>query len=112
MYLLTRFYLNDSSFFFLLVLDTEGIQDHPVHLHGYKFHVVAMDAIGSNISVKDIKQRNEKGLIKKKLRNAISKDTVSVPNRGYAVLRFVADNPGLCKLLCSCWVYFKIISFL
>ncbi|XP_073992965.1 uncharacterized protein isoform X2 [Rhodnius prolixus] len=69
-------------------------QDHPIHMHGYQFHVVSEGAIGTNLTLADIKYRNENGLIPKKLENAPSKDTVSVPNNGFIVLRFVADNVG------------------
>lgn len=80
---------------------TSGIereQDHPIHLHGYKFHVVAMGTIGDNVSLEYVKQLNEVNLINKTLVQAPVKDTVSVPNAGYTVIRFIAHNPGkYCK---------------
>lgn len=76
-----------------------GDQDHPVHLHGYKFQIVAMEVVGPNITLEDIKQQNDRRLIKKNF-NAISKDTVSVPNKGYAILRFNASNPGIWLFHC------------
>nr|CAD7440973.1 unnamed protein product [Timema bartmani] len=69
-------------------------QDHPFHLHGYSFHVVAMGTVGENVTLDYIRDLNEKGKIPKKLNNAPIKDTVSVPTRGYAILRFVTSNPG------------------
>lgn len=71
-------------------------QDHPVHLHGYKFYIVSMGTLGANETLDDIKYKNENDLIEKKLKNPVSKDTVSVPNKGYAIVRFLTDNPGKC----------------
>lgn len=60
-------------------------EDHPVHLHGYHFYIVgqgfgnfnaARDTAGFNLV--DPPQRN----------------TINVPVGGWAVIRFVADNPG------------------
>ncbi|XP_014271530.1 uncharacterized protein [Halyomorpha halys] len=75
-------------------------QDHPVHLHGYKFYIVGMGLLGINETLDDIKDKNEYDLIEKNLKNPISKDTVSVPNKGYAIVRFFTDNPGFWLLHC------------
>ena len=42
----------------------------------------------------------EKGHIKYELKNPPKKDTVVVPNRGYTIVRFVADNRGVWLLHC------------
>ena len=44
--------------------------------------------------MEDIKAMDERGELKRKLDRAILKDTVDVPNNGYTIIRFVADNPG------------------
>lgn len=36
------------------------------------------------------------GGLKRNLVNTIKKDTVTVPDGGYTVVRFTADNPGKC----------------
>ncbi|XP_046671600.1 laccase-6-like [Homalodisca vitripennis] len=75
-------------------------QDHPIHMHGYKFHVVAMGTIGDNVSLDYVRDLNERHLIPKKLINAPAKDTISVPNAGYTILRFRANNPGFWLFHC------------
>ena len=67
---------------------------HPFHLHGSSFRVVAMERIGSQVSVNQIKAMDESGLIRRNLIDAPVKDTVAVPDGGYTIIRFIADNPG------------------
>lgn len=69
-------------------------QDHPIHIHGNHFHVVAIGLVKENISLDYVKHLNEEGMIHKKLSNATAKDSISVPNSGYAIIRLKADNPG------------------
>ncbi|XP_044727982.1 laccase-8-like [Chrysoperla carnea] len=78
----------------LVALDPFPIGDHPMHLHGNHFQVVAMETVGKNISTQHIRDLNLAGKIPKKLEKVPYKDTISVPSEGYAILRFVADNPG------------------
>uniref|UniRef100_A0A1B6D0K9 Plastocyanin-like domain-containing protein n=2 Tax=Clastoptera arizonana TaxID=38151 RepID=A0A1B6D0K9_9HEMI len=75
-------------------------QDHPIHIHGYKFYVVAMDIVGLNVTLDIVREMNEQGKIQKKLVNATAKDTISVPNAGYAIIRFITDNPGFWLFHC------------
>lgn len=42
----------------------------------------------------------EQGHIKYELKNPLIKDTIIVPNRGYTIIRFLADNPGVWLLHC------------
>lgn len=37
---------------------------------------------------------DENGKIKRRLSGAPAKDTITVPDGGYTVIRFVANNPG------------------
>ena len=53
-----------------------------------------MEKVGKNITVEEVKQRDRDGLIKRNLMDPPIKDTVTVPDGGYTVLRFKADNPG------------------
>lgn len=68
--------------------------NHPFHLHGYQFRVVAMERLGNKTTVAEIKELERQGLIARKLKRAPLKDTVTVPDGGYTIVRFHADNPG------------------
>ena len=60
-------------------------ENHPIHLHGYDFYIVA-EGFGNFDPRRDSSKFN---LVDPPLRN-----TVAVPVNGWAVIRFVADNPG------------------
>ncbi|XP_038051053.1 oxidoreductase OpS5-like [Patiria miniata] len=80
-----------------LVLIDNGLvlnNSHPMHLHGYRFQVLAMDKLGDMTSVDEVKGLDEAGNITRRYLNAPLKDTVPVPDGGYVVVRFKADNPG------------------
>lgn len=68
--------------------------NHPMHLHGHVFHVVAMDKLGENTTLDEVKQLDKTGKILRNLNDSVAKDTVTVPDGGYSVLRFHATNPG------------------
>ncbi|XP_075210800.1 uncharacterized protein LOC142318144 [Lycorma delicatula] len=78
----------------LVDISTTRQQDHPVHIHGSHFYILAIEPVGYNISFDLIKQKNERGEIKKVFNNLPGKDTISVPNKGFSIIRFVARNPG------------------
>ena len=65
-------------------------ENHPIHLHGYDFYIVG-EGFGNFNPKKDASKFN---LVDPPLRN-----TVAVPVNGWAVIRFVADNPGNYKNL-------------
>ena len=69
--------------------------NHPFHLHGYQFRVIAMERIDKNVTVDQIKALDKKGAIRRNLDRAPLKDTVTVPDGGYTILRFHANNPGM-----------------
>ncbi|CAK1547706.1 unnamed protein product [Leptosia nina] len=80
-----------------LIIVDEGVTfdaNHPFHLHGYYFRVVGMRRLAQEITVDEIKAYDKAGLMKRNLKNAPLKDTVTVPDGGYTILRFKADNPG------------------
>ncbi|XP_076239494.1 uncharacterized protein LOC143182413 [Calliopsis andreniformis] len=80
-----------------IVLVDEGLAydaNHPFHLHGYQFRVIAMERLGRNITVEKVKKLDEEGLIRRHLDHAPLKDTVTVPDGGYTIVRFYANNPG------------------
>ncbi|KAK9127328.1 hypothetical protein Syun_016125 [Stephania yunnanensis] len=66
-------------------------ENHPVHLHGYDFYVVG-EGFGNFNAKTDTAKFN---LVDPPMRN-----TVGVPVGGWAVIRFVADNPGVWLMHC------------
>ncbi|XP_052884891.1 laccase-12-like isoform X2 [Gossypium arboreum] len=66
-------------------------ENHPIHLHGYDFYIIA-DGFGNFNPKRDTSKFN---LVDPPLRN-----TVAVPANGWAVIRFVADNPGVWLMHC------------
>ncbi|KAL5076687.1 hypothetical protein RYX36_015671 [Vicia faba] len=66
-------------------------ENHPIHLHGYDFYIIA-EGFGNFDPKKDTAKFN---LIDPPQRN-----TVAVPANGWAVIRFVADNPGAWIMHC------------
>lgn len=66
-------------------------ENHPVHLHGYNFHVVGQgfgnydkSTDPSNFNLVDPQERN----------------TIGVPRGGWVAIRFRADNPGVWFMHC------------
>lgn len=85
-----------------MVID-EGLAydaNHPFHMHGYNFRVVAMQKVGGNVTVGQVKDMDANGTISRNLLDAPLKDTVTVPDGGYTILRFEADNPGFWLFHC------------
>lgn len=66
-------------------------ENHPIHLHGYDFFILAQGFGNFNAKTDSAKFN----LIDPPLRN-----TVGVPVNGWAVIRFVADNPGVWLMHC------------
>lgn len=88
----------------VMIYDERPLQDlnHPFHLHGYSFCVMYagqfVNALNKNdITNKDVMKEMEAHMTR--LQNGYythcsPKDTVIVPNTGFTILRFKADNPG------------------
>lgn len=68
--------------------------NHPFHLHGYSFRVIGMDRLGKNVTEEEVRQLDEDGLLKRNFKDAPIKDTITVPDGGYTILRWQASNPG------------------
>jgi FtsP/CotA-like multicopper oxidase with cupredoxin domain len=80
-----------------MILIDEGVvyeANHMFHLHGNYFHVVGMDRIGTNVSLEQIKELDNAGKLRRKFTDSVRKDTVTVPDGGYTIIRLYADNPG------------------
>lgn len=59
-------------------------ENHPIHLHGFNFFVLAQ-GMGSFTP----------GSVAYNLVDPVARNTIAVPGGGWAVIRFVANNPGL-----------------
>ncbi|MBA0867963.1 hypothetical protein Goshw_006652 [Gossypium schwendimanii] len=66
-------------------------ENHPIHLHGYDFYFIAQGF--RNFDPK-------KDTSKFKLVDPSMRNTVGVPVNGWAVIRFIADNPGVWIMHC------------
>lgn len=66
-----------------------GVENHPMHLHGFNFHVLGQ-GFGNFDPVNGWKKFN--------FFNPVIRNTIGVPVGGWAVIRFQADNPGSCFL--------------
>ncbi|TVY18055.1 Laccase-1 [Lachnellula arida] len=75
---------------------------HPFHLHGHDFYVLASHRSDHGWGSYSPYETSGSSSIRPKLNvaNPVQKDTVSVPRRGYVVLRFQADNPGIWMFHC------------
>jgi laccase len=68
-----------------------GVENHPIHLHGFNFHMLAQ-GFGNYDPVNDPKKFN--------LINPLSRNTINVPVGGWGVIRFTANNPGVWFIHC------------
>jgi FtsP/CotA-like multicopper oxidase with cupredoxin domain len=75
---------------------------HPFHLHGHDFYVLASHRSdhGWGSYSPWATEGSSSMAPKLNLENPVMKDTVSVPRRGFVVLRFRADNPGIWMFHC------------
>ena len=63
------------------------MMDHPMHIHGHHFYVMKFG------TKEDLSKPNPYAIDPNDEYPPI-KDSIPVPAAGYAVMRFVADNPG------------------
>ncbi|XP_061353968.1 laccase-7-like, partial [Gastrolobium bilobum] len=68
-----------------------SVQNHPIHIHGFSFHVLAQ-GFGNFNSTSDKAKFN---LVNPQIRN-----TIAVPVGGWVVIRFQANNPGVWFVHC------------
>ncbi|GJN07192.1 hypothetical protein PR202_ga25000 [Eleusine coracana subsp. coracana] len=66
-------------------------ENHPIHIHGYDFYILA-EGFGNFDAATDTAKFN--------LDDPPMRNTVAVPVNGWAVIRFVADNPGVWLMHC------------
>lgn len=72
---------------------------HPMHLHGHNFWVLG-SAPGTAFNYNDVAGAVAAGDPNISLTNVPYKDGHNLPQGGYLVLRYIADNPGAWFLHC------------
>ncbi|KAG0379965.1 hypothetical protein BGX24_010865 [Mortierella sp. AD032] len=72
-----------------IILDNSLGGEHPFHLHGHTFQVIAQ---GLGVY--------EEGKTPINSINPLRRDTATVPKHGFTVIRFKVDNPGVWSLHC------------
>jgi hypothetical protein len=50
--------------------------------------------LGQSTSIEEVKRLDKNGNLTRNLVDPLAKDSVTVPDGGYVILRFHADNPG------------------
>lgn len=80
-----------------LIVNNLDDGSHPFHLHGHSFYVLASSRSEHGWGSYSPFKNPEPNL---NLVNPVKKDTISVPRRGYVVVRFKADNEGIWMLHC------------
>lgn len=90
--------VNLNSIVELVLLNVDDLIAHPVHLHGYKFHVLDIGMFERKPEPGKLRS----GLIpnESSVKDPPYKDTVVLPYPGYTRLRFRADNPGYWLMHC------------
>lgn len=86
----------------LVLIDegTFGVDNHPFHMHGHCFSVVAMGKVGESTTAEEVAMLDSQGLIERRLESPALKDTVNIVDGGYTIVRFKADNPGYWLMHC------------
>lgn len=71
-----------------LAIETELDISHPIHLHGFDYHILAQGVgpYGSNVKLKTD--------------NPPRRDTALLPAKGHLVIAFLTNNPGVWLLHC------------
>jgi len=78
---------------------------HPFHLHGHSFYVLKTHRAERGWGSYKYRGKEFDFDIGEGLGVPVLKDTVLVPRRGYAILRFLADNKGIWMLHCHMLVH-------
>jgi FtsP/CotA-like multicopper oxidase with cupredoxin domain len=62
-----------------------------------------MQHLNSTTTVEEVQARDKMGLIRRKLKKAPVKDTITVPDGGFTIVRVHANNPGLYDCFSYCF---------
>ncbi|XP_076471477.1 uncharacterized protein LOC143301231 [Babylonia areolata] len=68
---------------------------HNMHLHGHSFRLLGLEKLGESLNRTYVEDLDRLGQLKRNFLSPSVRDTVNVPDGGYVVLRFLANNPGL-----------------
>lgn len=105
----------------VILVDQSHLQsvNHPFHLHGYVYTVLSMgQPFGPNtsktdprrqISIEYLKQLDNDNRLVRNFKSPPNKDTIALPNNGYVIFRFFANNPGYWMFHCH-FVYHQEIG--
>jgi hypothetical protein len=89
-----------------LIINNLDDGPHPFHLHGHSFYVLATHRSTAGWgSYSPYSSAASNAIPAFNTQNPLRKDTISVPRRGYAVVRFGADNRGVWMLHCHVLVH-------
>ncbi|XP_026831051.1 uncharacterized protein LOC105279193 isoform X2 [Ooceraea biroi] len=80
-----------------IVLIDEGFggnTSHTFHVHGYNAKLTGRGSFEKPISKDKIVSLDRDGKIQRNVKNPVRKDTFTVPNKGYIILRLYTDNLG------------------
>jgi len=78
---------------------------HPFHLHGHSFYVLETHRAERGWGSYKYYGKEFEFNIQEGIGMPVLKDTVLVPRRGYAIVRFLADNNGIWMLHCHMLVH-------
>ncbi|KAL8596342.1 hypothetical protein ACOMHN_067033 [Nucella lapillus] len=56
--------------------------------------------LNHSTTLAQIQEMDKRGQLRRRLTKAVLKDTVTVPDGGYTIIRFKADNPGFWLMHC------------
>jgi len=73
---------------------------HPIHQHGGWYWVVGMGKYNHTIDRNFIKEQDKQKKLKRSFPYAPAKDTLQIPQRGYAIIRTKLDNAGAWIMHC------------
>lgn len=89
-----------------LIINNSDEAPHPFHLHGHKFYLMGISE--SSVGFGQYNPNGENGDAEWfDEESAPLRDTVSVPRRGFAVIRWKLDNPGVWALHCHVLVHMQ-----
>jgi L-ascorbate oxidase len=63
--------------------------NHPMHLHGHSFAVLAVNKLNTSINLADVISMDKNGLLQRNLDKPVIKDTVTVPVGGKSFFIFL-----------------------
>ncbi|OBA22481.1 hypothetical protein METBIDRAFT_40107 [Metschnikowia bicuspidata var. bicuspidata NRRL YB-4993] len=82
-----------------LIINNNKHINHPIHLHGHYVHLLSY-SVHENFPFSTLTDAIEGNCSTLNVKNPPLLDVVLIPVGGHAVLRFVADNPGIWLLHC------------